>query len=720
MLPRPFRSQATPRRQALLAALLLLAFLLLFAFIMTLLARRELLAEVQTRLLAYAKTAAILTDGDLHQTLTRPEQKGSAAYLRLQATYRQILKANHELTYLYTYVLRDGKIYFVIDSEPENPDYALQNNLRSSTADVMEEYENNSPVLMQALQNKAPLVEDKTYSDEWGTFLSAYAPIYNSKHEFVGIVGADINARDFVTLMKGIWWVFGIIAIIASTISVAMYFLVLNSQTHASKREKLRKQFEDDLRQHRDNLEALVHAQTRKIRGESEKNILLRTITETANQAQDIATALERCVDEICLFSGWALGHCVLLNPETNRFDALSIWSFSGSVRFRVFVDSSHSHSLPEGDALWHRMIAERKTIWSANVQADRAFARRDAAAACGLQGAVWLPIVVGSERIGILEFFTLDAITENPELWLLLENAGIQIGRMIERFRQAQSLVHAKETAETANRAKSEFLSNMSHELRTPMHAILNYASMGQKRVGNQNTEKLQKYLQNISIAGNRLLELLNTLLDLAKMEAGKMDFHLKPGHFHEVIAQTRMELDSLLRAKNLQVEIIDAVTDSQADFDRARMMQVLVNLFSNAIKFSPDGGTIQVGLSTVCLPGGQTEAMCCSITDSGPGIPDDEVEQVFDKFIQSSKTKTGAGGTGLGLSICREIVVAHGGQIWAEKGRTQGAEFRLTLPRRSQTPPPVPPPATPAALPLPALPEVTAPASGVPHSSP
>lgn len=246
----------------------------------------------------------------------------------------------------------------------------------------------------------------------------------------------------------------------------------------------------------------------------------------------------------------------------------------------------------------------------------------------------------------------------------------------------QTKDIVIQKEKAEKLSLAKSEFLSNMSHELRTPMHAILNYASMGLKNIGKDKPEKLEKYIGNIQMAGNRLLGLLNNLLDLAKMDSGKMDFTIEDDDFNDVLEYAKMEIESLLKEKNITIstEIINA--DAKANFDKLRMIQVIINLFSNAIKFSPTNGTIQVTLSEY-LSFDDKSYLLCKIADMGHGIPAAELESIFDKFIQSSKTKTGAGGTGLGLSICKEIIVAHGGEVWAENGENGGAVFSFLIPK-------------------------------------
>lgn len=299
-----------------------------------------------------------------------------------------------------------------------------------------------------------------------------------------------------------------------------------------------------------------------------------------------------------------------------------------------------------------------------------------------GLRSGVAFPIAQGKTIVGVFEFYTLQDIKKDEYVEALMRQIGVQIGRVIERFAQRSLLLEAKNAAEASAQAKSEFLSNMSHELRTPMHAILNYSKMGLSRYSDGDAEKIKKYFNNISIAGQRLLGLLNNLLDLAKMESGKMIYKFAMANFIEVIEHTQMELDSLLKGKQVRLELINHAKETQVIFDKQRMIQVIVNLFSNAIKFTPEKTVISVIVSDACLMQNGQEALCCQIIDQGEGIPPQELESVFDKFVQSSKTKTGAGGTGLGLSICKQIIEAHGGKIWAENHLPNGAKFSFLIP--------------------------------------
>jgi signal transduction histidine kinase len=204
----------------------------------------------------------------------------------------------------------------------------------------------------------------------------------------------------------------------------------------------------------------------------------------------------------------------------------------------------------------------------------------------------------------------------------------------------------------------------------------------MGLTRFRGEDSGKLEKYFRNINIAGNRLLGLLNNLLDLAKLESGKMEFTFELDDFMDIIELTLTELDPLIKEKEIQTSREITTQSTHTVCDRHRMIQVMVNLISNAIRFSSKGSNIFIRLSDGRSPKGE-DALLCSVADEGGGIPEGELESVFDKFVQSSVTKTGAGGSGLGLSICREIVEAHGGKIWAENGRPKGTVLSFVIAR-------------------------------------
>jgi signal transduction histidine kinase len=156
---------------------------------------------------------------------------------------------------------------------------------------------------------------------------------------------------------------------------------------------------------------------------------------------------------------------------------------------------------------------------------------------------------------------------------------------------------------------------------------------------------------------------------------------FAFEPSDLGVLVKSVTNELDTLLSERNLSIRHEVSRFDGEVTLDAERIKQVLRNLLNNAIKFSPEGGTIDVAIYRV------DSSVRVSVFDQGPGIPQDELEAVFDKFIQSSKTKTGAGGTGLGLAICLEIVAAHKGRIWAENGPEGGAVFSFEIPLSMDT---------------------------------
>ncbi|MBL8384918.1 MAG: PAS domain-containing protein [Burkholderiales bacterium] len=242
-----------------------------------------------------------------------------------------------------------------------------------------------------------------------------------------------------------------------------------------------------------------------------------------------------------------------------------------------------------------------------------------------------------------------------------------------------------ARRLAERANHAKSEFLANMSHELRTPMHAIISFAGFGVERVDRVERDRLAHYFRNIQKSGARLLDLLNDLLDLSKLEAGKMTMSLAPVDLPELLAESIGEAEAFAQSRRVRIRLAPGGAAGRPRWDAKRLLQVLGNLLSNAIKFSPPEGEVVVAVRPLAFADTGTTAAAgieIRVRDQGIGIPENELEAVFDKFAQSSKTNNGAGGTGLGLAICREIVQAHGGTIRAENNSAGGACLVVHLP--------------------------------------
>ena len=253
-----------------------------------------------------------------------------------------------------------------------------------------------------------------------------------------------------------------------------------------------------------------------------------------------------------------------------------------------------------------------------------------------------------------------------------------IAIEREVTERKAAEAqLRKAMHDANAANEAKSEFLANMSHEIRTPLHGILSFARFGIKKADAGDLAKLRDYFTKINTSGERLLELVNDLLDIAKLESGKMDFEFAPHDLAKLVNAVVDEHLSLVSERGIKVCFAPPTRAIEARVDQRKLMQVVRNLMGNAIKFSPADQAVEVALGR--SPEG---AIRITVRDHGPGIPEDELKLIFDKFIQSSKTKSGAGGTGLGLAITTEIVKGHGGRVWAENHPECGAVFTVELP--------------------------------------
>ncbi len=236
----------------------------------------------------------------------------------------------------------------------------------------------------------------------------------------------------------------------------------------------------------------------------------------------------------------------------------------------------------------------------------------------------------------------------------------------------------HGRPTTVTSS---SEFIANISHELRSPMHGILSFAGFGIKKIDEINKDQLLDYLKKIYTCGNRLLLLLNDLLDLSKLESGKINYHFQKSVLSEIIQISINELSTYSAEKNINIDFDSPGWNDLIIIDPHRMLQVVRNLLSNAIKYSPANGIINIEIRDL------SDKIQLSIIDQGVGIPEEELEGIFDKYIQSSKTRSNTEGTGLGLSICHRIINDHHGRIWAENNPDKGARLNIIIPKDCQT---------------------------------
>lgn len=251
----------------------------------------------------------------------------------------------------------------------------------------------------------------------------------------------------------------------------------------------------------------------------------------------------------------------------------------------------------------------------------------------------------------------------------------------VLATIRDITPQVFAMQATLAANRSKSEFLANMSHELRTPMHGILGYARLGIKRSGSVPREKLNEYFDLIRQSGTRLMDLLNNVLDFAKLDVGKMCYNMSLNDLIPRIYQVTTEFNSVAVEKKLSFTVECNTTKAIAYFDHEKIIQVLRNILFNAIKFSNEGTEIRIHCQEI-KQDTDTPRLQISVFNTGASIPENELDTIFEKFIQSSATDTGAGGTGLGLAIARQIISDHNSSIWAENAPDGSTVFRFTLP--------------------------------------
>jgi signal transduction histidine kinase len=330
------------------------------------------------------------------------------------------------------------------------------------------------------------------------------------------------------------------------------------------------------------------------------------------------------------------------------------------------------------GDGVVGRAALGREPIQIPDISQERAYAPRMRALLdrYGFRASLAVPLLREDRIIGGLVVRRKSTGEFRPEVIELLKTFATQSALAIQNARLFREIEDKGRQIEAANRHKSEFLANMSHELRTPLNAIIGFSEVLLDPSMEVSKEEQSQFLTDVLGSGKHLLGLINEVLDLAKIEAGKMELQIEPALLQDVVEAVSNTMRSLAVKKSLDLTV--QCDERLAPFlmDGARVKQVLLNLVGNAVKFTPEGGRVWV------RAGAKDGIARVEVGDTGPGIAAEDQEKIFLEFQQVGSDAGKPQGTGLGLALAKKFVEMQGGNIWVESEVGKGSRFFFTLP--------------------------------------
>jgi GAF domain-containing protein len=396
-----------------------------------------------------------------------------------------------------------------------------------------------------------------------------------------------------------------------------------------------------------------------------------RAVSSTLDLNLVLKTIVERAVE----LSDTDAGSIFYYRPQTRRFELGETVGLDRETvaRYRKLAIAAGQTGLGEA-------IAKREPLPIPDVTKRASNALRDAAFEAGMHAALIVPLLGSESALGALVLQRRQTGEFPPTVVSLMQSFADQSAIALENARLFDEIAQKSRELEIASQHKSQFVANMSHELRTPLAAILGYAELIQEGFYGPLPDKALDSLTRIHSNGKHLLGLINTVLDVAKIESGQFTLNMAEYAIESIVETVRSATESLAQNKKIALKTEVAKSLPIGLGDEQRLTQVLLNLVGNAIKFTDTG---EVRVTAKAMNGHFT----VSVTDTGPGIPEAHQMRIFDQFHQVDSSNTKAkGGTGLGLAIAKQIIEMHGGRIWVESTFGKGSTFRMELPTRAE----------------------------------
>lgn len=433
---------------------------------------------------------------------------------------------------------------------------------------------------------------------------------------------------------------------------------------------------------------------------EEESTQLLQTVTQAVVSSADFHSALAVALEKVCEATQWEFGEAWVLNLSKTAMECSPAW-YGKSDCLVEFRQQSQSFTFPPGIGIPGRVWASKQPEWhqDVSVESDTTYLRTEMALASGLKAALGIPLLANDEVITVLVFYMFAARQEDQRLIDLIA-ASTELGLFIQRKQAEEEMRKSLAKEQELNQLKSSFLANVSHELRTPLTSILGLSSvLLQQHYGSLNS-KQEKYLSSVYSSGEHLLNLINDLLDLTKIEAGKQELQKAIVSTTDLClsAIEMVEVRAVAKQQPLSVKLPLVV--ELIEVDQQCVVQILINFLSNAVKFTPKAGTItlssrlasrlELEASTLppetTLPSSFTSATCflvLEVSDTGIGIPPEKQHLLFRSFQQiNAEHDRKYEGTGLGLAISKKLAELHGGRVSFRSVLGIGSTFSIWLP--------------------------------------